>query len=226
MPVDDTIAPGDAGFATWAISVAQLLNQLEVNQVSKTIVDAVGDLIVATAPDTVARFAKGAGGTFLGVAEGTEELAWLVPAGGGGGGLPTEAQYEFMDATAGSGQSIGAAFTTVALPTEVTDTGGNYDPATYFYTVPTTGIYEITGTLRVPDSVGANKQMGVGVHTSNVDGPWFLWYAVGGATRQTWPYIRRARFTAGEQLRMYAYSDSAGMSIQAASMQISLVATG
>lgn len=47
--------------------------------IAKAIVDAAGDLIVGTGPDTVGRLAKGADGTFLGVVGGA--LAWAAPSG-------------------------------------------------------------------------------------------------------------------------------------------------
>lgn len=102
-------------------------------------------------------------------------------------------------------------FQTVTMNTIGNDSGGNWDAAQNHYVVPSTGLYQITGTLRTDDLEVAKKQFGVGVHTSNADGSWFLWHAIQDTInvqhRTTYPYIRTDIFAAGQRLRMFTYSD-------------------
>lgn len=66
------------------------IGQLETNAISKTILDAKGDLIVATAADTAARLAVGSDGFVL-TADSAEAsgLKWAAAAAGGGDPTPT-----------------------------------------------------------------------------------------------------------------------------------------
>lgn len=112
----------------------------------------------------------------------------------------------------GAVQSIpSGSFETVAMNTIVNDPGSNWDAAQNHYVVPSTGLYQITGTLRASDGETAGKQFGLGVHTSNADGSWFLWHAIQTTInpdrRTTYPYIRTDVFAAGQRLRMFSYSD-------------------
>lgn len=85
----------------------------------------------------------------------------------------------FVDVvTSGAAQTLNAAFGTILHATVNSDRYGLYNPAIGTYTVPARGIYQITGTLRVNDSIAAYRQFGVGVHINNSDGGWFLWHAV------------------------------------------------
>lgn len=92
-----------------------------------------------------------------------------------------------------------------------TDSGNNWDAAQNHYVVPSTGLYQITATLRTADSEMAGKQFGLGVHTSNSDGSWFLWHCIQNTIniehRTTYPYIRTDFFATGQRLRMFSYSD-------------------
>jgi hypothetical protein len=110
------------------------------------------------------------------------------------------------------GQLINAGgFRTVFPDTIDSDVGGNFDLATGFYTVPSNGLYQITATLRPADQTPAGTQFGLGVHTSNQDGDWFLWHAIQNTLnvqrRTTYAYIRTEFFGAGQQLRLFSYSD-------------------
>lgn len=138
---------------------------------------------------------------------------------------PPQPKRYFIDVvTSSTPQTIDAVFGTIFHQTIVSDVYGLYDLATGSYTVPVTDIYQITGTLRVNDSIAAYRQFGVGVNVNNSDGGWFLWHAVQntttGANRTTYPYIRVGRFNAGDRLRMFAYSDSGAMQLASAAMQI------
>lgn len=112
----------------------------------------------------------------------------------------------------GATQLINAgSFVTVTMNAIASDAGNNWDAATNHYVVPSTGLYQITATLRTNDLETAGKQFGLGVHTSNSDGSWFLWHSVQNTINQekrtTYPYIRTDFFVAGDRLRMFSYSD-------------------
>lgn len=112
----------------------------------------------------------------------------------------------------GNVQTIQAAsFVTILMNTIGNDPGGNWDAAQSHYIVPSSGLYQITGTLRSDDGETIGKQIAVGVHTSNNDGSWFLWHSIQNTInsqhRTTYPYIRTDIFAAGQRLRMFTYSD-------------------
>lgn len=127
----------------------------------------------------------------------------------------------------GTAQPSGSNFFTVSMPTVVSAIGfpaSNYNTATSLFTVPITGVYEITGTIRYTDGSPAGNQFGVGVHTSNADGPWVLWHAIQNTTnvnrRTSFPYIRVVSLTAGQVLRMYSFVDGPAMNIIDVAMQV------
>jgi hypothetical protein len=106
--------------------------------IAKTIVDAKGDLIAATAADTVARLAIGTAGQVLTVdsAEATG-MKWAAPAGGGG---PS------FDAYSTPSQSISqSTITKVTLQNENWDTAGNF--ASSRFTPTTAGYYQFNGLI-------------------------------------------------------------------------------
>lgn len=112
----------------------------------------------------------------------------------------------------GSVQSISAgSFQTVVMNTIGSDIGNNWDAGQNHYVVPSSGLYQITATLRTNDGTAAGTQFGLGVHTSNADGSWFLWHAVQNTLnpdrRTTYPYIRTDFFGTGQRLRLFTYSD-------------------
>jgi hypothetical protein len=107
--------------------------------IAKSIVDAKGDLIAATAADTVSRLGVGANGTVL-TADSTEAtgLKWVAPAGGGEG--PAFSVYRGT-----SDQSITATtWTKVQLNAEEFDTDSCFDSTTnYRFTPNKSGKYMI-----------------------------------------------------------------------------------
>ena len=98
---------------------------------------------------------------------------------------------------------------TYIFPSVDSDVASSYDSTTGHVTIPFDGLYLITGRMRSKDYTPAGTEWGVGVHTSNVDGPHFLWHAVNTTStsfrRTTYPYIRVARFNAQDELRMFVY---------------------
>jgi hypothetical protein len=104
--------------------------------VAKSIVDAKGDLIAATAADTVSRLAVGTDGQVL-TADSTAAtgIKWATASGSSG---PSFKAY------IGTSQTLSAAtWTKLAFNTEEWDTDSNYDTTTYRFTPTTAGKYSV-----------------------------------------------------------------------------------
>ncbi len=136
----------------------------------------------------------------------------------------------FLSVSGASGQSMGTAFSTLVMGTVVSAVGfpaSNYNTATGIFTVPQTGVYQITGTIRWTDNQAAGIGYAVGVHSSNADGYWTLWGAIPTTNnvqrRASYPYVRTDKFNAGDQLRMFTYVDGSTMPMSFAAMQIKLL---
>jgi hypothetical protein len=113
--------------------------------------------------------------------------------------------------------SIDVAGTVAANP------GGGFNATTDLYTLPAGGIYVCQALVRIADGFGTSTNVGLGVHTSNVDGYWFQWnkYVTGGGGRCSFDYTRVASFAAGNQLRLYMFQESGGnMAITACNLSI------
>lgn len=132
--------------------------------------------------------------------------------------------------TGSAWQIIGNAFTTLDIGgsgASIFDPGSNFNSSTHIYTVPVNGIYQIVSKLRIADGAANRISYGQGVHTSNVDGPWFLWgwttdVAAGQQNRNGLMNIRIAPFNAGDALRLYAWGGSV-LDVTAAELSIMLV---
>ena len=113
--------------------------------------------------------------------------------------------------------SFSNSFTTYIFPTVERDVTSAYNTSTGTITLPSDGVYQITGTMRSLDGSTVGRQFGVGVHSTNVDGAHFLWHAVQNTTnghdRTTYPYVRTGYFTQGTQLRMFVYVDGGAISM-------------
>ena len=126
-----------------------------------------------------------------------------------------------------SGRDTGSfsnSFTTYVSPTIDSDNSGSYNSSNGTITLPYDGLYLIQGTLRVFDDSDSGTQFGVGVHTSNADGPWFLWHAVmytdNSLDRTTYPYSRIARFNANDALRMFVYVQNGPLDMATANFSV------
>ena len=133
-----------------------------------------------------------------------------ISASGGGGGGST-GTVQFAVARTGQSVDIGASsFTTYPLNgTPTVNIGGSWNASTYAYSVPSNGLYLCLGMIRVADSV-AERSVALGIGTENADGPHVDWTVMGGSgarMRSSRQYTRLARFAAGDQVRMYIYSD-------------------
>jgi|TARA_R110000751_G_scaffold290156_5_gene396651 hypothetical protein len=130
----------------------------------------------------------------------------------------------FVDVSGRDNRTFSNAFTTYLHPSVNYDPTGAYNTSTGVITIPSDGIYQITGTMRVADRSSSGVQYGVGVHTSNIDGSWFLWHAVlytsNPNDRTTYPYIRVGHFNAGDQLRMFVYVDNGPLRMSTGAFQV------
>lgn len=132
-----------------------------------------------------------------------------LPAGGGGGATGA---VQFAVARAGAATALAqSTFTTYPLdgtPT-VNIGGGTWNASTFVYTIPTDGLYLCLGAIRIADVSTARNVM-VAIHTSNDDGPFGLWQVMGtfaSNPRSGVQYTRLTRFSAGQGVRMYIYSE-------------------
>ena len=120
--------------------------------------------------------------------------------------------------------SFSNSFTTYISPTIDSDVSGSYNSSNGTINLPFDGLYLIQGTLRVIDSSDSGTQFGIGVHTANQDGPWFLWHAVldtdNNLDRTTYPYSRIARFNANDALRMFVYVQNGPLNMATANFSV------
>ena len=119
-------------------------------------------------------------------------------------------------------------FTTYKFPFVEPGSSDGYDTSTGFVTIPYDGLYTIQGSMRTSGGSTPDRNWGVGVHSSNVDGSHFLWTttqtnAVSTQhSRTTYPYTRTARFSKDDEVRMYLYVDngSTGLTMKMGGMTI------
>jgi hypothetical protein len=127
------------------------------NAISNTLVDAKGDLIVATGADTPGRLAVGTDGQVLTAASTTGTgLAWTT--------LATGTTFVGVSATKNAAQSINnATDTIVTFPTESYDTDGFHSTSTNTsrITIPSgkAGYYNFTGVLHFADNTTGIRTM-------------------------------------------------------------------
>ena len=170
------------------------------------------------------------------------EIPHTVPTGGNTvvlqfGTAPTAGQYRvivssgsgsatiydpvFFEAQNSTQPTLSAnTFVTVETGSVITNIGGGtFNTSTYIYTIPSDGIYDCQATIRIADSV-ITRSLGVGIGVLNADGSHFLWGQMGGVQRDAKQYRRVTRFTAGDQVRLYIYSDSQGFPLNASNLVI------
>ena len=137
----------------------------------------------------------------------------------------------FFNATLGSGSGlsaqsgIGGAFTTVLVDTVVNNIGG-FTFSSGIVTVPYTGLYRMNGQIRLVD-FSAKSNIGIGIDLTNNDSAAFAWdnhtNPVAGNDRWTKQYTRLMLLTAGNQPRLFMYSDGATVNISDAVFNLQLV---
>lgn len=129
---------------------------------------------------------------------------------------------QFSVAMLNGGASVSASsFSTFPLdgvPT-VNIGGGSWNTGTYIYTIPETGLYLCLAGIRLSDN-GAERSVAIGIGTTNADASFVEWQTMGENPAQTIPdersgrqYTRLARFTAGDLVRLFIYSDGVSFSI-------------
>ncbi|MCJ2011218.1 DUF2793 domain-containing protein [Methylobacterium sp. J-076] len=139
--------------------------------------------------------------------------------------VPLANRSTFTDiAMTNSKQLIDSWFKRLVLQDVKSDVGGNWDSTNSWYTCPRSGLYQIAANARIENSLADITQYGLGVHTSEEDGPWFLWHfsSTGKAARSTYPYSRLTYQNAGDRLRMFSFTDPTTSLISAA-LQICLI---
>lgn len=109
--------------------------------------------------------------------------------------------------------------------TVATNNGGGFNAGTDIYTIPVSGIYICQALVRIADSYPTNANLGIGFHTSEVDGYWFQWNKImplnTGGSRLSVDYTRVASYTAGWQSRLYCFQDSGSpMAITAINLSV------
>lgn len=128
---------------------------------------------------------------------------------------PSALQY-YLETNNGNGASVVQTVPTATFRkldvagTVATNNGGGFSSSTDIYTVPAGGIYVAQALVRVTDGFGTATSVGIGWHTSEIDGYWFQWnkYVTGAGNRCSLDYTRIASWSAGNQLRLYMYQDS------------------
>lgn len=136
----------------------------------------------------------------------------------------------FVSATLGNDGTTtwtagGGGLYTVPVVLAGSSDGSAWDATAHAWTVPVTGLYQLTGTLRPSDGYPAGSNIGIGIDTSQNGGPDFIWHDVGTASRHTFQLTRTPRLTAGQQVSMFAYFEGPG-TVGMAAMNVALVAAG
>jgi hypothetical protein len=116
-----------------------------------------------------------------------------------------DAAWPFLNATLSTPYSaLNNTFDTLRLPTVVTDSSSGFNTTTNIYTVPVSGVYDISLKFRLTDSTANGISYGLGVGPANEDSPQFSWY-VGAPQRHGALYRRTSYFAAGTLLRAFVY---------------------
>jgi hypothetical protein len=84
--------------------------------------------------------------------------------------------------------------------------GGSWNSGTFVYTIPKTGLYLCLGSIRIAQDA-LYRSLGMGIGVTNANGPHMLWIPFGGYKRASQQYTWMQRFTTGDQVRMYIYSE-------------------
>ena len=112
--------------------------------------------------------------------------------------------------------NVGAGFTTITINSTAFNKGGFVVNGDSTVTIPATGLYDCTGTLRGDDNASP-RNVGMGIGTSNADSGDFYWdinaQTGSGYNRKTCQYHNIIAFNAGDYVRLFAYVDSGTMNL-------------
>jgi hypothetical protein len=105
--------------------------------------------------------------------------------------------------------------------------GGGFNAGTDIYTIPGGGIYVCQALVRVKDGFSGNFNLGIGWHTSSIDGYWFQWnkYVTGSGGRCSFDYTRVASFAPNDPCRLYCFQDS-GSNVDLTAVNLSVYRIG
>jgi hypothetical protein len=117
----------------------------------------------------------------------------------------------------------GSGLTTVPVVLEASTDPGAWHPDTSAWTVPVSGLYQLSAALRPTDSYPAGSNIGLGVGTSLDGGPTFLWNGVTTALRHTFQLSRTTHLDAGDEVFLYTFMEGPGTVVTAA-LSINLIA--
>lgn len=113
----------------------------------------------------------------------------------------------------GSFQTVGRAFTIIQINSAPLDTSGGFNTATYLYTAPETGVYIVNGRYRVADPAPAGINCAIGVDVATSESASVIWQTIASVSastsRHSMQISRIISVTAGQQVRLFAYIDSA-----------------
>ena len=143
-------------------------------------------------------------------------------------GTPTTSNLALLDVTAGTGdgvstvQTLQGAFSTVSLPTVVTDTASAWNPKTFAFVAPSAGTYLVMSRVRLVDGTAVGTSFGQGVSNQTVDGPYFLWSTATGLRNESVNY-RLVQLTKGESITLFTYADGNGAKLNSAELMIEQV---
>lgn len=102
------------------------------------------------------------------------------------------------------------------------DTLGGFDMATGLYTIPVSGTWAVSGSMRIQDSsLPAGSNVGVGIANQNGDTPGFQW-SEPGPFRNTFQVNRSTFFSAGDKVRLYTYFEGTPDTINSIAATLSL----
>lgn len=123
---------------------------------------------------------------------------------------PACGRAEFRAVRATTSTTLAASsWTTYPLESLVTNIGGGtYNTSTFKYYVPSAGLYLASGRVRIADNAAA-RSVGLGIGVTNADGPDVAWQQLGGAARDSMQIVRLMRLAAGDDVRLFLYSEGA-----------------
>jgi hypothetical protein len=202
----DLVKDGAAAIRTLGSSIDTTVFNNAGAAIQKSIVDAAGDLIYATADDTPARLAIGTAGQVLQVNSGATAPEWAAPASG----------LTFVGCSlynvAGFVTIPNATFTAVPFTGEEFDTDGFHDNSTNNsrITIPSgkAGYYLIESSGLFVDNASGYREVQVYKNGATVSNPqWYAGYHNGQSRLQM---VHTGYLAVGDYIQTYVYQNTGG----------------